>query len=232
MPYLTYALQLITRNRQRTLTYLFGLVLAVGLFSGILFFVDASARRMTQSAVAPVVVDMQVHSTLAHPNLIPVADALRRQPFITRVEPLSIADFTSMSVPGTKQATAPGKLFVLKPSYFQSFHTLRLLSGKADSTGVMISQSAANSLGLSIGDTVAINFDQFAKAYQAKITGIVDPTGAYFLFTATDFNSYVTVSTAKGAPQRVEGRMAASTAPGLGITPRMEVLGDPLVDVS
>jgi hypothetical protein len=46
------------------------------------------------------------------------------------------------------------------------------------------------------------------------------------LFSTTDFNSYVTVSIASGAPQRVNGRMAASVAPGLGITPRMDVLGD------
>jgi hypothetical protein len=47
------------------------------------------------------------------------------------------------------------------------------------------------------------------------------------LFTATDFNSYVTVSTADGSPQRKNGRLAASTAPGLGVRPRMDVLGQP-----
>ena len=52
------------------------------------------------------------------------------------------------------------------------------------------------------------------------------------LFTSTDFNSYVTVSTATGAPQRKNGRMAASTAPGLGVTPRPEFLRKPAVDVS
>jgi len=31
-----------------------------------------------------------------------------------------------------------------------------------------------------------------------------------YLFTATDFNSYVTVSNASGAPQRKDGRMAAN----------------------
>ncbi len=50
-------------------------------------------------------------------------------------------------------------------------------------------------------------------------------------FTSTDFNSYVTVSTADGAPQRVDGFMSASTAPGLGITPKMDVLGSPVVVV-
>ncbi len=51
------------------------------------------------------------------------------------------------------------------------------------------------------------------------------------LFSSTDFNSYVTVPFADGAPQRVNGRMAASTAPGLGVSPRMDVLGKPLVVV-
>ena len=53
-----------------------------------------------------------------------------------------------------------------------------------------------------------------------------------FLFTATDFNSYVTVSTADGAPQRQDGRMRASESPGLGVEPRPDVLGEALVDVS
>ncbi len=52
-----------------------------------------------------------------------------------------------------------------------------------------------------------------------------------FLFSSTDFNSYVTVPFADGAPQRANGRMAASTAPGLGVSPRMDVLGKPLVVV-
>ena len=58
----------------------------------------------------------------------------------------------------------------------------------------------------------------------AAIAHLAHSTPPEFLFTATDFNSYVTVSTAEGAPQRQNGRMAASTAPGLGITPRLEVL--------
>ena len=51
------------------------------------------------------------------------------------------------------------------------------------------------------------------------------------LFTATDFNSYVTTSIAGGAPQRQNGRMAAPTAPGLGVTPKWDVLGEPVVVV-
>ena len=63
----------------------------------------------------------------------------------------------------------------------------------------------------------------------AAIAHLAHSTPTEFLFTATDFNSYVTLSIAEGAPQRVNGRMAASTAPGLGVTPRPDVLGKPVM---
>ena len=53
-----------------------------------------------------------------------------------------------------------------------------------------------------------------------------------FLFTSTDFNSYVTISNAAGAPQRDNGRLAASTEPGLGIAPRLDVLGEPVLEIT
>lgn len=65
----------------------------------------------------------------------------------------------------------------------------------------------------------------------AAIAHLAHSTPTPFLFTSTDFNSYVTVSTAAGAPQRANGRMAASTSPGLGIRPHMDVLGPPVVVV-
>jgi putative ABC transport system permease protein len=186
MPYLKYAIILIVRNKRRTLTYLFGLVLAVGLFSGILFFVDASAHKMTQAAIAPVVVDMQARSTLAQPNMGPVREMLVNESFVTQVEPIIIADFTSLSLPVSNQATSAGKLFILEPSYYDGFGALHILSGQATYAGVLISQAAANELGLSIGDSIAVNFDQLTTPYITEVSGVVDPTDAYFLFAATD----------------------------------------------
>lgn len=66
----------------------------------------------------------------------------------------------------------------------------------------------------------------------AAIAHLAQSTPTDFLFTTTDFNSYVTVSTADGAPRREGGHMEAGRTPGLGIRPRMNVLGDPVVDVS
>ena len=66
----------------------------------------------------------------------------------------------------------------------------------------------------------------------AAIAHLAHSTPEEFLFTATDFNSYVTVSTAEGAPRRQDGRMAASTDPGLGVKPRMRALGKPVLEVT
>lgn len=66
----------------------------------------------------------------------------------------------------------------------------------------------------------------------AAIAALAHSTPTECLFTSTDFNSYVTVSIADGAPQRINGRMAASEIPGLGIEPKMDVLGDPVFEIT
>ena len=53
----------------------------------------------------------------------------------------------------------------------------------------------------------------------AAIAHLAHSTPPEFLFSATDFNSYVTRSIAPDAPRRQGGRLAAGTAPGLGVTP-------------
>ena len=65
----------------------------------------------------------------------------------------------------------------------------------------------------------------------ATIAHLAHSTQPKLLFTATDFNSYVTVRIADGAPQRNNGRMKSSGHPGLGVEPIMDVLGDPVIDI-
>ena len=59
----------------------------------------------------------------------------------------------------------------------------------------------------------------------AAIAHLAHSTRESLRFSATDFNSYVTVRNATGAPERVDGNMTASDEAGLGITPDMNVLG-------
>ena len=62
----------------------------------------------------------------------------------------------------------------------------------------------------------------------AAIAHLAHSTPEPFRFSSTDFNSYVSVSNASGAPQRLDGVMVASSEPGLGVVPNMDVLGVPV----
>ena len=54
-----YAWRDLLHNPRRTLAALAGVTLGIGLFSGVLFFMDASGATMTQRALAPLTLDIQ-----------------------------------------------------------------------------------------------------------------------------------------------------------------------------
>jgi L-alanine-DL-glutamate epimerase-like enolase superfamily enzyme len=102
---------------------------------------------------------------------------------------------------------------------------------KISKLGGLTKTRQARDLCVSLGIAMTLEDSWGGDIITAAIAHFAHSTPPEFVFTATDFNSYVTVSIADGAPQRKNGRMAASTTPGLGITPRFEVLGKPLVVV-
>ena len=102
---------------------------------------------------------------------------------------------------------------------------------KISKLGGLTRTAQARDLCVSMGIGMTLEDSWGGDVTTAAIAHLAHSTPTELLFTTTDFNSYVTVSTADGAPQRVNGRMAASTAPGLGVTPRMDVLGKPVVVV-
>ena len=102
---------------------------------------------------------------------------------------------------------------------------------KISKFGGLTKARLARDLCVAMGVAMTIEDSWGGDIITAAIAHLAHSTPTEFLFTATDFNSYVTVSTAEGAPQRAHGRMSASTSPGLGIAPRREVIGKPLVDI-
>jgi L-alanine-DL-glutamate epimerase-like enolase superfamily enzyme len=102
---------------------------------------------------------------------------------------------------------------------------------KISKLGGLTRTRQARDLCVALGVAMTLEDSWGGDIVTAAIAHLAHSTPPQFLFTATDFNSYVTRSIATGAPQRVNGRMAASTAPGLGVEPRMEVLGKPVVVV-
>ncbi len=114
-----------------------------------------------------------------------------------------------------------------------------LIQGKADlamdAVNIKISKfggltkaKQARDLCVSLGIGMTIEDSWGGDITTAAIAHLAHSTPTEYLFTSTDFNSYVTVSTAEGAPERKNGRMAASTKPGLGVTPKMDILGEPV----
>jgi L-alanine-DL-glutamate epimerase-like enolase superfamily enzyme len=84
---------------------------------------------------------------------------------------------------------------------------------------------------VSLGIAMTIEDTWGGDITTAAIAHLAHSTPPELLFSATDFNSYVTVSIADGAPQRKNGRMTASANPGLGIAPKLNLLGKPVVAV-
>src|SRR5687767_10000582 len=103
---------------------------------------------------------------------------------------------------------------------------------KISKLGGLTKARQVRDLCVSMGIAMTLEDSWGGDVTTAAIAHLAHSTPEEYRFTATDFNSYVTVSTAEGAPRRVNGMMAASAGPGLGVRPRMEVLGERVVDVS
>jgi len=63
----------------------------------------------------------------------------------------------------------------------------------------------------------------------ATIAHLAGSTRSEFLFTSTDFNSYVDIRIAEDAPRRKDGRLTVPSEPGLGIHIEEKALGKPLL---
>jgi L-alanine-DL-glutamate epimerase-like enolase superfamily enzyme len=103
---------------------------------------------------------------------------------------------------------------------------------KISKFGGLTKARQARDLCASLGIAMTIEDSWGGDIVTAAIAHLAHSTPPELLFTTTDFNSYVTVSFADGAPKRANGRMAASARPGLGITPRMDVLGKAQVEIA
>jgi L-alanine-DL-glutamate epimerase-like enolase superfamily enzyme len=103
---------------------------------------------------------------------------------------------------------------------------------KISKLGGLTKTKLARDLCVSMGIAMTLEDSWGGDITTAAIAHLAQSTPEEYRFTATDFNSYVTVSTAEGAPKREAGFMRASEAPGLGIAPKREVLGRPVVEVA
>jgi L-alanine-DL-glutamate epimerase-like enolase superfamily enzyme len=105
-----------------------------------------------------------------------------------------------------------------------------IINLKISKVGGLTKARQIRDLCVSLGIAMTIEDTWGGDIVTAAIAHLAHSTPPRLLFSSTDFNSYVTVSIAEGAPQRDGGRLAAPPRPGLGFTPCMEVLGKPVYE--
>ena len=102
---------------------------------------------------------------------------------------------------------------------------------KISKFGGLTKARMARDLCASLGIAMTIEDSWGGDIVTAAIACLAHSTKPELLFSSTDFNSYVTVSTAEGAPRRDNGRMSASKQPGLGVEPIIDVIGEPILEL-
>ena len=149
-------------------------------------------------------------------------DVYIEQPCLRYEDCLSVRQHTNL--PFVLDEVIDGMPEILKASHDLAMDVVNI---KISKFGGLTRAKQARDLCVSLGVAMTLEDTWGGDIVTAAIAHLAHSTPSDFLFTATDFNSYVTQPLADGAPQRVKGRMASSTAPGLGIEPMMDVLGDP-----
>ena len=103
---------------------------------------------------------------------------------------------------------------------------------KISKVGGLTKARQMRDLCISLGIAMTIEDTWGGDIVTAAIAHLAHSTPEALRLSATDFNSYVTRRIAEGAPQRKDGTMQASSAPGLGVIPDLEALGAPVLTVT
>jgi L-alanine-DL-glutamate epimerase-like enolase superfamily enzyme len=154
-------------------------------------------------------------------------DVYIEQPCLSYEECLSIR--RRIDHPFVMDESIHGMPELLRASNDQAMDVVNI---KISKFGGLTKARLARDLCVSLGVAMTIEDSWGGDIITAAIASLAHSTPTEMLFTSTDFNSYVTVSIAEGAPQRNNGRLAASMEPGLGVQPRMDVLGKRILEIS
>jgi cis-L-3-hydroxyproline dehydratase len=195
---------------------------------------DIERIRLVRSRLGPhEVLIADANTGWTQHDALRVADAVRHedvyleQPCLTHEECLAVRRRTHR--PFILDESIDDLHMVVRGAADQAMDVINL---KISKVGGLTKARQIRDLCAALGIAMTIEDTWGGDIVTAAIAHLAHSTPPELLFTATDFNSYVTVSLAEGAPQRVHGRLAAPDRPGLGITPRAEVLGRPVLDVS
>ncbi len=177
----------------------------------------------TDTLIADANTGWLMHEAMRVVNAVKDVDVYIEQPCLTYQECLSVRRNTTL--PFVLDEVIDSTAAILQGAADGAMDVVNI---KISKFGGLTRAKQARDLCVSLGIAMTLEDSWGGDIVTAAIAHLAQGTPAAFQFTSTDFNSYVTKSIAEGAPQRIGGRMSASSAPGLGIQPRQEVLGEPV----
>jgi cis-L-3-hydroxyproline dehydratase len=166
------------------------------------------------------------HAALQVVNAVRDIEVFIEQPCATYEECLGVRAATALPLILDESIDGLGAL--LRAHSDRAMNAINL---KISKVGGLSKARRIRDLCVALGYPMTIEDSWGGDIVTAAIAHLAHSTPEAFRFSATDFNSYVTVSIAEGAPVGKDGAIAASTAPGLGVTPRREVLGAALFEI-
>jgi cis-L-3-hydroxyproline dehydratase len=110
-------------------------------------------------------------------------------------------------------------------------HAMDVINLKISKVGGLTKARQIRDLCVAAGVAMTIEDTWGGDFVTAAIAHLAQSTPEEFLFSATDFNSYGTKEIAAGAPRRQSGKMRVNDRPGLGCTPIMAALGQPVLAI-
>ena len=156
-------------------------------------------------------------------NAVKDLDVYIEQPCKSYEKCLSIRERTTL--PFILDENIDGLAMLLRAHGDRAMDVINL---KISKVGGLSKAKQIRDLCVALGIPMTIEDSWGGDIVTAAIAHLAHSTPEAFRFSATDFNSYVSQPLAKGAPQRDNGRMKASTKPGLGVDPLFEELGEPV----
>ena len=186
-----------------------------------------AALEPTDRLVADANTGWTQHEAMRVVRAVSDVDVYIEQPCLTYEECLAVRRHTNH--PFVLDENVDGLDMLLRAKADLAMDVVNL---KISKLGGLTKTKQVRDLCVSMGIAMTLEDSWGGDITTAAIAHLAHSTPEEFRFTSTDFNSYVTVSTASGAPQRQQGFMEASTLPGLGIEPKFNVLGARVVDIA
>jgi putative ABC transport system permease protein len=159
------------RNPRRTLASVAGIALAVGLFSSTAFFVDASAARMTERAIAPVAIDMQAGLTSPLGSALTLAESIAGGPSVAAGQSVPV----TIVVTNTSDRPATGLVvhdtIPVQMTYVPGSTTLNG-TPTADSDGETPLAAGLKAGQLAVGDKLTITYKLTATSAIPSLAGL------------------------------------------------------------